>query len=337
MTTARRQQVCLEATPYYHCMTRCVRRAYLCGEDHATGKSFDHRKQWLVDRIKEISAVFAIDVCAYSAMSNHYHLIVYIDKETALGWSDDEVIERWYTLYSGHRLVDRYQAGEKLSKAELKVMQELVDTWRERLYDLSWFMRNLNEPIARKANEEEGCKGRFWEGRYRSQALLDEAALLSCMTYVDLNPIRAGIAETPETSDFTSIKARIEAQAEHASESIQPLRTPAGLRPFAGDESLEPAEPGLPFHLLDYLELVDWTGRAIRDDKRGAIPSHLASILERLSLNQDNWLTTVKYFGHRFPKVMGTLDNIKDYAAKVGQAWVRGQSCCASAYRMKPA
>ena len=141
MTTARRQQVCLEATPYYHCMTRCVRRAYLCGEDHATGKSFDHRKQWLVDRIKEISAVFAIDVCAYSAMSNHYHLIVYIDKETALGWSDDEVIERWYTLYSGHRLVDRYQAGEKLSKAELKVMQELVDTWRERLYDLSWFMR----------------------------------------------------------------------------------------------------------------------------------------------------------------------------------------------------
>ena len=82
-------------------------------------------------------------------------------------------------------------------------------------------------------------------------------------------------------------------------------------------------EPGLPFHLLDYLELVDWTGRAIRDDKRGAIPAHFASILERLNLNKDNWLTTVKYFGHRFPKVMGTLDKIQDYAARVGQSWVR--------------
>ena len=337
MTTARRKQVCLEATSYYHCMTRCVRRAFLCGEDHASGKSFDHRKQWLVERLKEISEVFAIDVCSYAILSNHYHVVLYIDQETALSWSNEEVIERWYTLYNGHRLVDRYQAGEKLSKAELKVMQELVDTWRERLYDLSWFMRNLNEPVARKANEEEGCKGRFWEGRYKSQALLDEAALLSCMAYVDLNPIRAGIAETPETSDYTSIKARIEAQAEHISNPTQPLCTPSGLRPFAGDESLKPAEPGLPFHLLDYLELVDWTGRAIRDDKRGAIPAHLASILERLSLNLDNWLTTVKYFGHRFPKVMGTLDKIQDYAARVGQSWVRGQSCCASAYRTKPA
>ena len=336
MTTARRKQVCLEATPYYHCTTRCVRRAFLCGEDHASGKSFDHRKQWVVDRLNEITAVFSIHASAYAIMSNHYHVIVYIDKETALSWSDDDVIERWCTLYNGHMLVDRYKSGESLSSSELSVMKDIVATWRERLYDLSWFMRNLNEPIARLANEEDDCKGRFWEGRYKSQALLDEAALLSCMAYVDLNPIRAGIADTPETSDFTSIQARIEAQSNNAPSSGSPIITPPGLRPFTGDETLEPAVPGIPFHLLDYLELVDWTGRAIRDDKRGAIPGHLASILERLSINQDNWLTTVKYFGHRFPHVMGALDKIKNYAALVGQSWVRGQSCCAGAYRAIP-
>ena len=247
------------------------------------------------------------------------------------------MIERWCTLYSGHMLVDRYRNGETLSGAEQSALNDIVTLWRERLYDLGWFMRNLNEPIARLANEEDNCKGRFWEGRYKSQALLDEAALLSCMAYVDLNPIRAGITDTPEASDFTSIQARIEAQSKDAPSDSSPINTPPGLRPFTGDETLESTVSGIPFHLLDYLELVDWTGRAIRDDKRGAIPGHLASILERLSINQDNWLITVKHLGHRFPHVMGALEKIKDYAVLVGQSWVRGQSCCANAYRTRPA
>ena len=182
MTTARRKQVCLEATPYYHCTTRCVRRAFLCGEDHASGKSFEHRKQWVVDRLNEITAVFSIQACAYAVMSNHYHVVVHIDKEAALNWSDDEVIDRWCTLYSGHMLVDRYRSGESLCSSELSVLKEIVTTWRERLYDLSWFMRNLNEPIARLANEEDNCRGRFWEGRYKSQALLDEALCVNLIT-----------------------------------------------------------------------------------------------------------------------------------------------------------
>lgn len=263
MTTARRKQVSLESAPYYHCTTRCVRRAFLCGEDDATGKSFNHRKQWVVDRLSEVAAVFAIDVCAYAIMSNHYHVIVYIDRERALMWTDDEVIERWCSIYKGHILVDRYRNGEALSPSELTVMKEFVATWRQRLHDLGWFMRNINEPIARQANEEDNCKGRFWEGRYKSQALLDEAALISCMAYVDLNPIRAGVAETPETSEFTSIKERIDIQTERASQSDIAICTPPGLRPFNGDETCQPSMPAIPFHLLDYLELVDWSGRAI--------------------------------------------------------------------------
>lgn len=192
MTRARRTLVDLDSTPYYHCISRCVRRAFLCGEDRLTGRSFDHRKQWIVDRLKALAAVFAMDICAYAVMNNHYHVVLYVDRARAEGWTVDEVLDRWYALFSGHMLADRYRAGESLSAAEWQALTDLVEIWRSRLMDLGWFMRCLNEPIARQANKEDACEGRFWEGRYKSQALLDEQALLSCMSYVDLNPIRAG-------------------------------------------------------------------------------------------------------------------------------------------------
>ena len=179
MTRARRDQVSLESTPYYHCICRCVRRAFLCGEDSQSGRNFDHRKQWLVDRIKFLASIFSIDISAYAVMSNHYHLVVRIDSDHAMTLSAEEVIDRWYQLFNGHVLVDRYLCGNALSNAERRVVDELIQLWRERLYDLGWFMRCLNEPIARQANDEDHCKGRFWEGRYKSQALLDQAALLS--------------------------------------------------------------------------------------------------------------------------------------------------------------
>jgi REP element-mobilizing transposase RayT len=210
MPTARRELVCLDATPYYHVVSRCVRRAFLCGLDHLTGKSYEHRKEWIVDRLTELSDLFAIDLCAYAVMSNHCHLVVRLDPETAESWSEEEVMERWERLFSLPVLVQRYRTRKTTSPAEIETAQNKIETWRERLSDLSWFMRCLNEPIARQANAEDGCTGRFWEGRYKSQALLDEAALLTCMAYVDLNPIRAGLAETPEKSEYTAIQQRIQ-------------------------------------------------------------------------------------------------------------------------------
>nr|WP_309227493.1 hypothetical protein [Zooshikella harenae] len=163
-------------------MCRCVRRAFLCGDDRVTGQNFDHRKAWMVERLTELVKVFAIDICAYAVMSDHYHLVVRIDEEKAKQWTDDEVIRRWRKLYKGPPMIQRYLAGAKLDSAELKVVNDIVQQWRERLADLSWFMRCLNEPIARWANDEDGCKGRFWEGRFKSQALLDEAASLDELT-----------------------------------------------------------------------------------------------------------------------------------------------------------
>jgi putative transposase len=167
MTLARRQQISLEETPFYHCLARCVRRAFLCGEDSLTGQSFEHRKPWIVDKLKELAEIFAIDVCAYAVMSNHYHVVLRVDSARAQGWSDEEVIFRWRRLFRGGVLVERFLKGEATTRAERDKVAELTAQWRGRLWDISWFMRCLNESIARQANQEDGCKGRFWEGRFK--------------------------------------------------------------------------------------------------------------------------------------------------------------------------
>ena len=209
MPQARYRLVDNQTTPYYHCISRCVSRAFLCGRDRFSGKNFDHRKQWILDRIKHLSSVFAIDVCAYAIMSNHFHLVLHIDVDQAGAWTFDEVIDHWLALYKGPEVAHKYKVGEPIRALDQEALSDLVVLWRARLSDLSWYMHCLNETIARMANEEDKCTGRFWEGRFRSQALLDAAALVSCMAYVDLNPIRAGMSESLAESEFTSIQERL--------------------------------------------------------------------------------------------------------------------------------
>ena len=211
MTRPRSALISLEDTAWYHCVTRCVRRAFLCGQDRATGQNFEHRRGWIASRIKELAHIFAVDVAAYAVMSNHYHVVTHVDRERALAWSAEEVLLRWTQLFTGPLLVVRYlsPARAEMGQAELAKVYEMAETYRARLHDLSWFMRVLNGTLARQANAEDDCTGRFWEGRFKSQELLDEQALLSAMAYVDLNPVRAGMAETPETSDYTSIQERL--------------------------------------------------------------------------------------------------------------------------------
>ena len=159
MALARSQQVSLESTPYYHCIARCVRRAYLCGDDPVSGRNFDHRKRWLVERFKELSSIFAIDICAYAVMSNHYHLVLHVNRQEAQNWSDKEVIERWTHLFPANgRLIETLYLNRQ-SKVAQKQLERKIEDWRLRLSDLSWFMRCLNEYIARRANREDECSG----------------------------------------------------------------------------------------------------------------------------------------------------------------------------------
>ena len=251
MTRPRSQIVSLDDTPYYHCVSRCVRRAFLCGEDRYSGKNFDHRKPWLLDRLTLLGEVFAIDIAAHAVMSNHYHVVLHVDRGRSRSWSRDEVIHRWLSLYKGDPLVHCYLRGESQSDSEIRQLDRVVETWRERLADISWFMRCLNEYIARRANREDECTGRFWEGRFKSQALLDEAALLSCMAYVDLNPVRAGICETLEESEYTSIQARIRAAVSEGNDSTE--RPSPRLMPFRTEPERDGDPPTLPVMLRDYM------------------------------------------------------------------------------------
>lgn len=333
MPRPRKAQISLDATPYYHCISRCVRRAFLCGEDHATGQSYEHRRGWVEARLIALTQPFAINLCAYAVMSNHTHVVLQVDAVQATDWSLQGVIERWHGLFAGTLLSQRYLRGEPLGKAELQQLTKQAETWRERLCSISWFMRCLNEDIARQANAEDGCSGRFWEGRFKCQALLDETALAACLAYVDLNPIRAGMADSPETSKHTAIQQRISAlrntmneqkgTTPHEGQSAEQAPQPGFLHPFVGNPR-QAMPDGLPFRLQDYLELVDWTGRLLRDDKRGAIPNHLAPILDRLNISPEAWLHLTRHFERRFPSLAGHPDHVQKACPLFGQRWAHG-------------
>lgn len=326
MPRPRYSQVSLDATPYYHCVSRCVRRAYLCGTDPINGNSFEHRRGWIESKMIELAQVFALELCAYTVMSNHYHVVLFVDNKKALAWSPDEVIKHWHQLFNGCSLSKRYINGEVLSQAERNVLDDVIKEWRRRLMDISWFMRCLNETIARQANKEDICTGRFWEGRFKSQALLDEAALAACMAYVDLNPVRAAMAKTPEQSTYTSIKKRIHTakKAHTANHLNQQVKT---LMPFAGNPRQDMPH-GLPFRLTDYIELVDWTGRVLRDDKRGHISNQLPPILQRLNIEPKHWHYMAKNFESKFKGLVGTAHKLKQTCENLGYQRTPGLRAC---------
>jgi REP element-mobilizing transposase RayT len=297
MAIARKRQISLVDTKYYHCISRCVRRAYLCGEDHFSGQSYEHRRGWVEDKLLALAKVFCIDVCAYAVMSNHTHLVLYVDDKKAKRLSDKAIIQRWHKLCKGTVLTNKYLQGELLSKAEQLFLAATITDYRERLANISWFMRLLNEDIARRANKEDNCTGRFWEGRFKSQALLDEAALIACMAYVDLNPIRAKAATTPEDSAYTSVKIRLET-------ATRGKRQPKQLLRFSGKPKKHMAK-GLPFELTSYLELVELTGRCMRKDKKGHIKNNTLPLLTRVNISLENWLTLTSQFSRVFHGAVG--------------------------------
>ena len=261
------------------------------------------------DRLLFLGSVFAIDICAYAVMSNHTNVVLRVNKQKALDLSAKEIVERWQKLFKGTLLVQKFSRAwneDEYSPAEKLTLQQTIQVYRQRLFDISWFMRLLNEHIAREANKEDNCTGRFWEGRFKSQALLDEAALAACMAYVDLNPIRAKMAKTPETSAHTSIKKRLNA--------AKSARQPRKLLPFVGNPRKDMLD-GLPFKLKDYLELVELTGKCARQDKRGYISSS-HPILHRINIDESIWTA----IANNFEQTFSSFANIEIAVKKVNPA-----------------
>ncbi|MCP4410516.1 MAG: transposase, partial [Gammaproteobacteria bacterium] len=133
MTRPRKTLISLADTPYYHITSRCVRRAYLCGVDHYSDRNYEHRRQWVVDRIRLLSSLFAIDVCAYAVMSNHYHLVLKLCPNQLDDMEDDQIIERWCALFKGPLLIQRHRSGESLTSPEMATVKDTVKIWRGKL------------------------------------------------------------------------------------------------------------------------------------------------------------------------------------------------------------
>ena len=353
-----------------HATNRCVRRAFLCGMDPLSGASYEHRRQWIRERLEFLASVFAIDCLTFAVMSNHLHLILRSRPDIVRGWTDEQVARRWLRLCPVRKL--RNGQPSKPTEEELAMILSdpmRVAQLRVRLSDISWWMRMTSEKIAKQANREDDCTGRFWEGRYKAQLLLDEAAVLACAMYVDLNPIRAAIAQSLEDSDFTGAKARIDdlkdsklevnsvrpKQPRPTKSKPRPNQSPRGkpkrtrrwershrrsnsrwLCPVEISESADPTGPDpsrcgrraslkgfLTMSVLRYLELLDWTGRQIRADKRGAIPSSVAPILQRLGIEPDGWLDLASQFGRLFKRAAGSSVSLAAEARHRGQNWMQ--------------
>ena len=250
---------------------------------------------------------------AWLVMSNHTHLVLRVDADKAAAWSWQKVVKQWHVIYGGNMLSQRFLREETLSKAEQKVLQSFAETWRKRLCDISWFMGALNEHIARRANAEDKVSGKYWEARFKSQALLDEQAILACSVYCDLNPIRAQMADTPETSDYTSIQKRIEA-AKKGNVAGKLLR-------FQGPK-IKLQETGLPCGLQDYIELVEATGRIVRNDKRGSITASQSPILKRLKIDPDTWQLIATTFEDSAGSWVGHPNRIEQTRQRLDKRWI---------------
>jgi REP element-mobilizing transposase RayT len=313
MTSPRRDIVDPAVAGHYHCVARCVRRAFLCGVDGYTGMSFEHRKEWIEQRILELARYFAVGIYAYAVMSNHLHLVVHVDPGVAMAWSAEEVARRWVGVFPVRvaGMVDEQACAGRTAVIAADPVR--VAICRERLANLSWFMRCLCEPIARRANREDGCTGRFWEGRYKCQALLDDRAVLACMAYVDLNPIRAGLCETLHDAAHTSIPHRTAACAD-------PQQSRSPIPPVAGVD----AEGAPAVTIAEYIALVDWTGRQLHPGKRGRITDTAPDAVRHLVPEPEHWVRSVAGIEEDYWRAVGTVDALLAKAEAMGQCWLKG-------------
>ncbi len=302
MGAPRKDIVNVEVTRYYHCISQCVRQAMLCGGER------QHRKGWIANRLRELTSAFAIGVVGHAPMDNHLHVVVRLEPERALVWSDEEVVRRWLTLYQPKKKIDQDDPDAVAAYiAEVVKDADLVAEYRSRLADLGWFMKSLKEPLARMANKEDGCKGAFWAARYKSIALLDEEAVVAVCAYVDLNPVAAGLARLPERSRFTSLLARIThirgkkqgwetliAARDKATAATRTalarLEEDLWLSPVEDRRSQGASRGGMSEHLTlaSYLMLVDYTSRLLRKGK-ARVKSTERSVFERLGSTAERW------------------------------------------------
>ncbi|MFH1139601.1 MAG: hypothetical protein V1816_26280 [Pseudomonadota bacterium] len=301
----------------FHVTAKCVRGAYLGGTDPSSGKSYEHRRAWILSRLKRLTEGFGVKILAYAFMPDHFHLAAWTRPDLLAACSGPDLARRWL-LVSLKK--PQEQISEQFDEQDVDALAgrpEWVTEARERLGSLSWFMRCFNEYIARRANKEDGYRGRFWDGRFKCQSILDDSALLTCMAFIDLNPIRSGLAGSLEDSAPAAIALRLAAAQNDsgAGDWLYPFhdQVPAG---GGGD--------ALPFNFKDYHELLEWTGGKIRAGEAGVVPENLLPLLNGLEIDPGLWLEIVRGFSRMFFLAAGKAESMKLAAQQSNRKWLRG-------------
>lgn len=312
MATPRKAQIILSQTKHYHCMIRCVRQARICGFDKFSGQNYEHRRKWIESRLFRLAKVFTIEICAYAIMHNHAHFVLHVDDNLAYSLDRTTILKRWSLIHKLTPLQVTYlcKGTSALTDDEKSKVYRDIEFIRLKLFSIAWFMKDLNQYIAVKANKEDGCVGKFWESRYKSQALLDERALLACMVYVDLNPIRAGIASSLEQSHYTSIQKRVL--------QIKSHWQPTQLKPLTDKRSSN--SRAIPMDLKAYIQVVTETSGMVYSphDKVIQFP------LSQLGFAPTEWRKLTSKFESLFGYVVGASDALIEFKQHVNLSKIRG-------------
>ncbi len=331
--SARSKSILPTLCQIIHVWNRCIRAWSLCGINPESGKNHDYRRQWSVDRLKHLASIFAIEVITYSIMSNHFHQVLRSRPDIAAKWSAKEVARRWLKI--SPKSFNKDGTPKEPTEKQINTLAsnvEKIEILRLRLSIISWWMKYYSQWIAAQANREDEKTGHFWEGRFKSDVLVEEQSLLQCMLYVDLNPIRAKMAKSPEDSKYTGAKDRIDdlrflAELERdgkLSLSVSGENIPARwdqldspvsgwMSPIEISESLDrnshndetcsrraSTQGCLNMSTISYLKLLDSVGRQVRSDKPGAIDADLEPILVRLAIDQSSFVGSVLSFGSKY-------------------------------------
>ncbi len=299
-----------------HCYSRCVRRAYLCGEDEVTKRNYNHRRKWIADRLAILSENFGVEIISFAVMENHHHSMLRTRPDLALTWSPIEVALRWRAIFPKRYKRNGIPIDPDKEAAELATDLARIEILRKRLSSVSWFNKALNEHIARKANKEDDCTGCFWEGRFKCKKVLHDAGMVACSSYVDLNPVRAGDAQIPENGKFTSFRQRV--KGKNIAGTSVPLLSIADA--FYGKITEN-----------EYIQLVDQSGRVSVEGK-GAVPDWMPPILERLGISVDGWFSIMPTVLSSFKGIVATEEQLDRYAAEMGKCWFQGKAAAAKLF-----
>jgi len=317
MARIPREELVSDTQPGVYLCTMKALEGKRIGGGEKGSKSFDHRRKWIVEQIELQGAQMGVEVLAYSVLTDRLSLVLRTRPDLVKEWGDADVARRYQTaLYAK---VPFAESRRTPPEAEIAAMQQTkveLRRGRSRLSNLTWFVGQLSESIARNCNREDGTKGKFWEGRYQCLPILDATAALAAIAHVDLEPIFTGETTTVAGCKFSSAKPRISGGKGGA-------LTLTGSDSPAGGKAKEP--PGtLAVTNAEAQKLVEWTAKQTKRVDVSKLPDELAGVFGKVGVGPDAWVKLVRDYRELFHRAAGTVESLEKLRKKRGLRHLHG-------------